>query len=247
MTQPAGPYTEGFYDDLARTADPSAAGVVPRLLHLASVGSVVDFGCGTGGWLAVFLAHGVADVLGLDGPWVRLDQLRIAPERFRRADLAQPIALGRRFDCALALEVAEHLPPDRADGFVADLLAAAPLILFSAAIPGQGGVEHVNEQWPGWWAERFAAHGARLVDPFRARLWDEERVAWWYRQNLLLAVTEEARARWPALAGLPQDSPLDLVHPELWRSVQKRLNPRLSLWAKQFLPALRRSLRRRRG
>lgn len=246
MTAPAAPYSGGFYDDLARTADPSAAVVVPRLLALAPVASVVDLGCGTGGWLAAFLAHGVAEVLGLDGPWVRTGQLRIAPERFRRADLTRPIALERRFDCALALEVAEHLPAERAEGFVADLLAAAPLVLFSAAVPGQGGVGHVNEQWPGWWAERFAARGAALLDPFRAALWEDERVAWWYRQNLLLAVTDEARRRWPALAALAAEPPLALVHPALWRLAQKRAAPDLAGWAKGFGPALRRSLRRRR-
>jgi SAM-dependent methyltransferase len=218
--------------------------VVPNLLALAPIQSVVDFGCGTGAWLATFVACGVADVLGLDGPWVRVDQLRIPPERFRRADLGQRIALDRRFDCALALEVAEHLAAERADTFVADLLDAAPLVLFSAAVPGQGGVEHVNEQWPGWWADRFAAHGARLVDPFRARIWDDERVAWWYRQNLLLAVTEEAGARWPDLAEVGADRPRALIHPALWRQAQKRSAPDLGRWAKAFWPALRRSLRR---
>lgn len=245
MTAPAAPYGEAFYDDLVRTADPAAALIVPRLLALAPVTSVVDFGCGTGGWLAAFLAGGVTDVLGLEGPWVRPDQLRIPADRFRRVDLARPLALDRRFDLALALEVAEHLPEARAMGFVADLLAAAPLVLFSAAIPGQGGVEHVNEQWPGWWAERFAAHGARLTDPFRAALWEDERIAWWYRQNLLLAVTEEACARWPALAALPVDPPRALVHPALWQKAQKRLAPGLAGWAKGFWPALRRSLGRR--
>lgn len=237
------PYDRRFYDLLATTADPSAAVVVPMLLALTPVSSVVDVGCGTGGWLAAFRAHGVEDVLGFDGPWVAEEQLRIPRECFRRADLSAPLRLDRRFDLALALEVAEHLPPERADGFVADLLSGAPLVLFSAAIPGQGGEGHVNEQWPGWWAERFAALGARCLDPFRIALWHDERVAWWYRQNMLLFASPEALSRWPVLAALPPaDPPRALVHPALWAIARRRAEPGVGRWLKGFGPALRRSL-----
>jgi SAM-dependent methyltransferase len=242
------PYDRRFYDLLTATADPSAAVVVPKLLALAPVASVVDVGCGTGGWIAAFLAAGIADTLGVDGPWVAEDQLRIPPAHFRRADLSQPLHFDRRFDLALALEVAEHLPPERAEGFISDLLSAAPLVLFSAAVPGQGGEGHVNEQWPQWWAERFARAGALCLDPYRHVLWQDDRVAWWYRQNMLLFATDEALARWPALAAQPvAREPLALIHPELWALLRRRAEPGFGRWLKGFGPALRRSLGLARG
>jgi hypothetical protein len=53
-----------------------------------------------------------------------------------------------RFDLALCLEVAEHLPAAAGDSLVRRLASVGARILFSAAIPGQGGRNHVNEKWP---------------------------------------------------------------------------------------------------
>ena len=71
------------------------------------------------------------------------------------------------------LEVAEHIPPECADIFVESLTwGLAPVIMFSAAVPGQGGTLHLNEQWPAYWASKFAQHGYVLIDCLRPQLWD---------------------------------------------------------------------------
>lgn len=57
------------------------------------------------------------------------------------------MTFNRRFDLAMTIEVAEHLTPVRADSFVEDLTRLSDVVLFSAAIPAQGGINHVNEQW----------------------------------------------------------------------------------------------------
>ncbi|MBM3573091.1 MAG: hypothetical protein FJX52_12175 [Alphaproteobacteria bacterium] len=112
--------------------------------------------------------------------------------------------------------MAEHLPASRAAGFVADLVALAPIILFSAAIPGQTGTGHINEQWPDYWAELFGRHGYVAIDAIRPRVWRNEAVRWWYAQNLLLFASPAALAASPALAAArAQTRPdqLSLVHP----------------------------------
>jgi hypothetical protein len=89
-------------------------------------------------------------------------------------------------------------------------------VLFGAAIPGQGGVSHVNEQWPSWWRAKFAARGYEAFDVFRSRAWTTPGVAWWYRQNTFLYVKQEAtRPDRAALRGL-EGAPVDLVHPALY-------------------------------
>jgi hypothetical protein len=113
-------------------------------------------------------------------------RLEIPRERFLAQDLTQPLKLERSFDLAVSLEVAEHLPAESAAMFIDGLAALASLVLFSAAAPFQGGQHHVNEQWPGYWVGRFAARGYVPIDCLRRHLWEDERVEWWYAQNLLL-------------------------------------------------------------
>jgi SAM-dependent methyltransferase len=241
-------YTTRFYDELGASAEPSAQRVWPHVLALAPIRSAVDVGCGDGGWLAALMALGVEDVLGIEGGWIADQQLRIPVGKVRRADLGTRIGADRRFDLACSLEVAEHLDPERAASFIADLSALAPLVLFSAAVPGQGGPRHVNEQWPGYWAALFAQHGLRAVDCLRTALWQDEQVTWWYRQNLLLFAAEEALQRWPALAEAAShapSAPLHLVHPACYDLVRRRANPGLGRWLRMAPDALRRSLRRR--
>lgn len=138
-------YPPEFYRSHGETALASARRIVPIVLDLLTPQRVVDIGCSGGAWLAIFREHGVEDILGLDGVWIDEDQLKIPRQCFRRADLQQPLEIEGEFDLALSLEVAEHLPPARAEGFIAELAALAPVVLFSAAIPFQGGHHHVNE------------------------------------------------------------------------------------------------------
>jgi SAM-dependent methyltransferase len=244
-------YDHQFYADLEDTALPSARIIVPMLRDWMVIDSVVDIGCGDGSWLSVFKETGSAQVLGLDGPWVDQDQLKIDADSFARRALDQSLDLGdRRFDLAMTLEVAEHLPPARAAGLVRELTAAAPVVFFSAATPDQGGAHHVNEQWPRYWADLFAQHGFKPVDAIRPRVWENPDVCWWYKQNCLLFVSREACAASPKLAALAAQSPATppaLVHPELFAQQVRLANPSLGRWLKQGRRALARSLAKRKA
>jgi len=160
--------------------------VVPIVMELTRPRSVVDVGCGTGTWLTIFGEAGVPDVLGVDGDYLDRSLLCIAEDRFVTADLTKPFGLNRRFDLVVSLEVAEHLPEEAADVFVQTLVSLGDTILFSAAVPGQGGQNHLNEQWPAYWQAKFARHGYAFHDVIRKKIWDNERVDAWYRQNTFL-------------------------------------------------------------
>ena len=186
--------------------------------------------------------------MGLDGPWVDAALLKIPSDRFRHVDLDATIDLDRRFDLAISLEVAEHLAPERAGSFVATLVALAPIVLFSAAVPGQCGVLHRNEQWPSYWAKLFTQHGYVALDILRPRIWDDAAIAWWYRQNLLLFASRQALADCPALAAAAAAGPAEprsLVHPELFASTLRAARPRFGRWVRMMPGAIRRSAKRR--
>ena len=178
-------YTKSFYELMRNGATRSAEVIVPLVLQLLPVRSVLDVGCGDGSWLSVFRKLGVDDILGIDGAYVE-NSLQIPKDHFQVFDLTKPFSLGRVFDLVISLEVAEHLPADCAGGFVESLARVAPIILFSAAIPFQGGNQHINEQWQDKWAELFQAHGYVPVDFIRKRIWQNDSVEWWYAQNALL-------------------------------------------------------------
>jgi SAM-dependent methyltransferase len=195
-------YSPQYYSRMKQGTLNSAKAVVPVLFEMIQPKSVIDVGCGTGAWLAEFKRHGASDILGIDGPYVPVDQLQIDTSEFLAADLTQPLRVRGQFDLAISLEVAEHLSAAQSDDFVAQLTKLAPAVLFSAAIPHQGGEHHINEQWPAYWVERFALRGFTALDPFRRVLWERADVEWWYAQNLLLFVHKDHASNVPCLANL---------------------------------------------
>ena len=131
------------------------------------------------------------EVVGIDGADVDPGRLLVPREAFLAADLEQPLGdlvAGRRFDLAVSLEVAEHLAPERADGFVDDLAALSDRVLFSAAVPGQGGYGHRNEQPHVYWITRFEDRGFAMSTALRRQVAGNAAVASWYRANLMLFV-----------------------------------------------------------
>lgn len=177
-------------------------------LHPASV---VDVGCGSGGWLKVFREHDVRDVFGIDGPYVRPESLRIPADRFLGCDLNESFGLQRTFDLAISLEAAHYVAEDRAEALIASIAALAPAVLFGAAVPHQPGGPARNRQWPAWWAMLFARHGFRAHDWLRPLVWDDARVDWWYAQNTILYLRD----------GEPSEPVRALVHPGLLAEVAR--------------------------
>lgn len=189
--------------------------VAPFILSLfPEIDSIVDIGCGAGGWLAAFAELG-KKVEGYDfGAGVE-ENLLISPKHYHRRDLSQSIEFGQKADLAISLEVAEHIDVAASDIFIDNLCHAGDIILFSAAIPGQGGTYHVNCQWPSWWAKKFSGRDYMCFDILRPIFWNMENIAVWYRQNMMLFVNAAFAKERPRLHNYSNLYCLPVIHPQL--------------------------------
>lgn len=174
----------------ARTT--SARIILGPLFQNFSPSAVLDVGCGHGAWLRVCKELGADEIQGVDGPWIDGDSLVIPKSQFMAQELDRPLDLGFRYDLVISLEVAEHLPESAADTFVDSLTHHGDVVLFSAAVPFQGGRGHVNEQWQNYWALKFRERGYSAIDSIRPAIWGNDDVFWWLRQNTILFLNDAA-------------------------------------------------------
>lgn len=231
-------YTEKFFSH-KQNAKRKAAIRVLRLVQSRQphIQSIIDVGCGIGIWLDAAYELGIEDLLGLDGDWLDPKQLLIPEGNFKKVDLSKPFEISRSFDLAVSLEVAEHLPEQSAEGFVDQLTSLSTCVLFSAAIPGQGGVHHVNEQWPSYWVQLFEKNGFKLDDSIRPKIWKDSEFPSYYRQNILLfrRLGPDDEAGHSTSEGL-----LDVVHPEM---LAGKLSPGIKKSARLLINAILRRLK----
>lgn len=181
-------YSDTFFDYIDAGARRSAQGVLNLIGPWLRPTSVLDLGSGRGVWLDEWHKAGAAEVLGVDGHYIDRSQLAVPQDRFLAADLTAPVDTGRRFDLAQSLEVGEHLPATSAATLVDSLTRASDRVLFSAAVKGQGGEFHVNEQPLSYWQALFAERGYRAYDCLRPHLKGDRTIEPWYRYNSILFV-----------------------------------------------------------
>lgn len=197
-------YDKHFYEEQKDASYKSAESVVPILLDVFKPKSVIDIGCGVGGWLHVFQRGGVTEICGYDVNELSADKYFIDKNCIRtNADISSSnFRIHEKSDLLICLEVAEHLPADVANQFVFNLANAAPVVIFSAAFPGQTGVNHINEQPPWYWRDKFNRIGYVEVDFIRPQILRNENVCWWYRQNITCFVKPDVLSANSKLAAL---------------------------------------------
>lgn len=211
----ANPYTSEFYRKSRIGSRNAAEAVVPIVMNLINPQSVVDVGCGEGEWLACFSAHGCPRVHGIDGDYISRNSLSIPMELFQAADLEALLTSldfpKVSFDLAICLEVGEHLPKQLSKRLVEYLTSLAPIVLFSAAVPRQGGPGHINCQWPSFWFDLFESQGFVAFDPIRKHIWLDRQIPYWYAQNIFLMCSKKDRNKFHKLV---KETPFD-VHNHL--------------------------------
>ena len=215
MNDLAKKYDNEFYKQQNRSYL-SAKEYLAYLFSLYKPTSIVDFGCGVGSWLTAACELGVEDLLGLDGEWIAGKQLKADKIDYELLDLEQPIRLERKFDLAISLEVAEHLSEKRAKTFVADICSASDVIMFGAAIKGQGGINHINEQWQSYWISLFEDNNYTCVDFFRNKFWDSQIVGSGYIQNTFVFINNKNEEKLNLFSSKQNNAIYNVCHPTVF-------------------------------
>ena len=222
-------YKASFYSDRKKrtqNASKKILHIVYKYLGQPNVRSVIDVGCGVGVWLKYCEKRG-AKTTGLEGKWLPKN-LYVASGKLINSNFLKPLPnLNKSFDLCIQLEVAEHLPYWRANKFIFELTKYSPIILFSAAIPGQGGKGHINEQPLSYWVKLFGKNNYEIIDVIRPVIWDEKDIPIWYRQNTVLFVNKDYIKKNRIFNNKilsKKKGVIDIVHPELFDDYR---NPRL--------------------
>lgn len=209
-------YNDNFHAIHLQNSINSAKEVVPLFLSYYKPKSVLDIGCGLGTWLKIF-EENQCEIFGIDGDYVQTEDLLIDSDKFKYLDLNFKFNLNKKFDLVTSLEVAEHILPENAKGFVDSICSHGDIVLFSAAIPGQEGTLHYNERNNNYWIDLFAQNGCICVDFLRHEIWNNEKISWWYRQNILIFVKETEKHNFSLITDKITYNLNTYVHPELFK------------------------------
>ncbi len=209
-------YYESIFEESVKSRD-AVFKVLQQLEVLKDGMGIIDVGSGLGQWGFEAKEKFGIDYIGIDFG-VPEHKLVISKYQYYDHDLRTPISdilVAERYDLVLCLEVAEHLPLESADQLIETLTRLGDTILFSAAVPCQGGIDHRNEQWQSWWADKFRERGY-FANDFRSGILNNNEIAIWYQQNTILY--SKKGQLWPLQFFFPQ---MDFIHPQMYMNLMK--------------------------
>lgn len=225
-------YDEEFYKQQSQGSYQSAKEIIPIInSFIPNIQSVLDVGCGIGTWLKAWQEQNkLIEIFGVDGNDISGSFFYIDKSNYKKIDLtttanailddikyslkSSDYRRGgvKLFSLTQSLEVAEHIDEKYAQNFIELLTLTSDIILFSAAIPNQGGLEHINEQPPKYWANLFEKYDYLCFD-IRNLFWENDKIDFWYRQNIFLYIHKD-KINSLELPIKPTQNPLHIVHPE---------------------------------
>ena len=174
------------FDYLNTEEGPFAERLAFWIKEVLAPSSVLDAGCGPGTYVYAMRDIGV-NAVGLD-----TDDRVIGKPHLTQKSLMD--MTDEKADVVVCLEVAEHIPEEFNDKIVEKIVGAVgKSLIFTAAIPGQGGVGHINCRPRQFWLEKFTAAGLKHDIDMEEHILTYARGGYhmgWFTQNLLYFVKE---------------------------------------------------------
>lgn len=147
---------------------------------------ILDLGCGVG-FYANHLSQKAFSVLAFEGT-PGIESIALFKPIYTHDLTQSSLSLPR--GQILCLEVGEHIPA-QFEGHLLDTLAALTVgtLVLSWAIPGQGGLGHVNERLNDYIIDRMQERGLIFSPDTTAFLRSAVGTCWWFAQTLLVFTT----------------------------------------------------------
>lgn len=212
------PYNSQYYKKHLSGSYLSAKEILKYLINNLPISSIIDFGCGAGTWCLAAKELGIKIITGIDLHSYDSSYMLLPQNSYLKYDLRHALNLNQKYDLVISVEVAEHIDNSYSNIFIENLCRHGDLILFSAAMPFQGGTEHINEQPCSYWMNIFKIHNYLPLDCIRPHFWNTPEVEIWYKNNCILYIKKEIYHRIIEMIAL-DSFPIDIVHPDMVKRI----------------------------
>jgi hypothetical protein len=185
-------YNRFVFQSFDRDTAVNAPGVISAIREVfPNCRKLADIGCGSGSYAKEAIRQGLSAVACEYSSYGRrLTQRQGVECTSFDLNKSPPADLYGNIDLTYCFEVAEHLSPELGNKLVGFLTYLSPVIVFSAAQPGQIGIGHINLQPSSYWMETFFKEGCSFNETVTKLLVDgfaKHKVrSPWFFQNVMV-------------------------------------------------------------
>ena len=185
-------YSTDFYQSVTSRAVIASEVALGTILKNFVAQSVIDIGAGDGVWTSTALSIGNPTRLTVvDLPGSTFKLLQKVDKSIKKITLNfenDMLKNGEPYDLGICVEVIEHISTGRALLLLDWISVNCCTVMFSGAIPGQGGTHHINEQNQSYWLNVMMARGFIPIDNIRPQLYRNGKIPQYYRNNIFFFI-----------------------------------------------------------
>jgi len=210
-------YSKLYYKKHQDGSYASAYKILKYLTTFITIESIIDFGCGVGTWCSAAQNLSINNIMGVDQNLYDSSYMLIPNKNYLQRDLQKSVSLDMKMDLVISVEVGEHIESRYSHVFINTLCQHGDIILFSAALPYQGGTGHINEKPCSYWRDIFSDLDYIAIDCIRGVFWEDDDVEVWYKNNTILYVRDGLQ--FDILNKISSSYPIDIIHPDMLQRI----------------------------
>ena len=170
------------YEQIIKEEKPFADRLALFIRDIIRPNIVLDIGCGPG-----IYVHSMND-LAIQSFGIDIDDRVLGKKNLFKQNILDTYFIA---DTCICLEVFEHIDSEYNDDLVEKVSKMfQDTLIFSAAVPGQGGVGHINCQTKEYWSDKFLlterCHRNYLMEDLLKHYCQQGRYMGWFYNNVMI-------------------------------------------------------------